>query len=587
MSLWLPLLKSIVQSARRARRPTGVTDSSVGADETMELAERCVQEGRSLEEQGRTESAEIKYLEALRYYPDGAGICVHLGNLYFERHDWHRAALHFEAALRARPNYAGALFSLGRVEIKRDNLTKAAGFLEAAVAADPNLGNAHYSLGLALLNMGFVPEAIGCLRKAIKIDPSNPDHVATLLFALNYASNISGNELRAEHVRHGKQMIFKTASHEFRNVPDADRRLRIGYLSGDLRQHVVARFLEPVLQRHDETKVETFAFHNARHSDSVTARLKQKVHHWRDIAGLSDEAVAQGMASDEIDILVDLAGYTEHNRIAMLARRAAPIQAIWLGYLNTTGLTALDYRICDAYTDPPGVGEEWSVETPARMRDCQWCWPISADFPEVGDLPMLRNGYPTFGSFNNVVKINDRVLGLWARILREIPESRLIVMAVEPGRPRDRLSAIFGQEGIGSDRIDFRSRCPGEDYLLAHNEADVALDPFPYNGGTTSFDSLAMGVPFVTLAGDRPAGRSGVSILSNIGLQHLIARDTHQYVGIAKQLVGDPENLRTLRLSMRARLRASPLCDIDRFTRNLESLYRQWWKQWCDSRRDF
>ena len=250
---------------------------------------------------------------------------------------------------------------------------------------------------------------------------------------------------------------------------------------------------------------------------------------------------------------------------------------------DATGVRSIDYRICDAYTDPVGRCEQWSVERSARMPHCQWCLPLGDNLPPINDLPMLRNGHVTFGSFNNPSKVNERVIEVWAELLRAMPAARLLMVGVPVGQATERMLRLFGSCGIGSERIDVRPRRPGDLYFLAFRDVDLALDPFPYNGGTTSLDSLAMGVPFVTLEGDRPAGRGGVSILMNLGLPEFIAAAPAQYIAVARQLTESPDRLRALRWEMRERLSRSPLCDIVGYTRDLEELYRGMWRRWCSS----
>ncbi|MEZ5583809.1 MAG: hypothetical protein R3F37_14620 [Candidatus Competibacteraceae bacterium] len=251
--------------------------------------------------------------------------------------------------------------------------------------------------------------------------------------------------------------------------------------------------------------------------------------------------------------------------------------------MATTGLTTMDYRICDVYTDPPGLTEHFHTENLARLPDSQWCYAVYANLSPIGELPLLNHGYLTLGSFNNLSKLNDRVLELWAEVLKAIPESRLHMAAIPAGRAQERVISILSRSGIALERVEFMPRLPYRDYLASITTVDIALDPFPYNGGTTSIDTLIMGVPPVTLAGDRSIARGGVSLLSNLGLTELIAATPQEYIAIVQQLAGDPNRLAMLRADLRERVQTSPLMDGVRFTRNLEALYRQMWRTWCDT----
>lgn len=573
--------------------------------------------GNVLLEMNDADSAMASFREALQLKPDYAGghysaarACLALGRQA-------QAEQHFNAALAADPEFALAQEGRAAMLEQMGKWPEAIGSYEKLLALEPGSRNGLLGLARALsssgrtdeafrilerllpvfpndaegwrfkgkleLDMGLCTEAVGSLRRAAQLNPDDPDYHGMLLFALNYLPDADRQAVLAEHADYDKRFCarYLAASFEHRNSPDPERRLRVGYISGDFREHVVTRFIEPLLAHHDPARIEVFCYHNHPAADAATARLKALAHHWRDVAKSSDDEMARAIGDDAIDILVDLSGHTERHRLGVFARKPAPVQATWLGYLNTTGLRAMDYRICDACTDPPGEGEAWVVERPARLPACQWCLPLASDLPAVAEPPLLRRGYPTFGSFNNLAKVNDSVLRLWGRILAAIPAARMLMVGVPPGRAAGRIAGIFAELGIAQERYELRPRCSREEYFRTHNEVDVALDPFPYNGGTTSLDALAMGVPFITLAGDRPAGRGGMSILTNIGLAELIASSPEDYVAIAKGLAADADRLSALRCGMRQRLESSPLGDIGKFARDLECLYREMWIAWC------
>lgn len=306
----------------------------------------------------------------------------------------------------------------------------------------------------------------------------------------------------------------------------------------------------------------------------MTARLQALADHWRPIAGMNDEAAAAQVRADDIDVLVDLAGHTGGNRLGVFARCPAPVQMTWLGYLSTTGLPAMDYRICDAWTDPPGVAEAWQTETPLRLPDSQWCYEPALDVAPT-PLPFLARGHWTFGSFNQAIKFNPPLIATWARLLGSVPGSRLRVAGLNDPAAVAGIRDFFAAAGVEPGRIDFAPRTRIEDYFAGFGEVDLALDSFPYTGGTTTCDSLLAGVPVATAAGDRSVARSGVSLLSATGLADWIAPSLDAVPDLVRARLADPSALATLRAGLGARLRASPVMDAQRFTRNLEKLYRQ------------
>lgn len=532
---------------------------------------------------GKPDLAERHFNAALAAEADFVAAQAGLAGVLEQMGKWTEAVAGYEKLLALEPGNRDGLIGLARAFSSSGRTDDAFRALERLFAISPNDAEGWRFKGKLELDMGLCTEAVGSLRRAAQLNPGDPDYHGMLLFALNYLPDADRKDVLAEHMAYDERFCARhlAASSAHRNDPDPERRLRIGYVSGDFRDHVVTRFIEPLLAQLDAARVETFCYHNHPAADAATARLKALAHHWHDVAKSSDDEMAEAIRNDAIDILVDLSGHTERHRLGVFARKPAPIQATWLGYLNTTGMRAMDYRICDAYTDPAGKDDEWVVERPARLPGCQWCLPPAPDLPEVREPPLLCRGYPTFGSFNNLAKVNDSVLRLWGKVIATIPGARMLMVGVPPGRAAERVAGVFAENGIGQDRLEIRARCSREEYFRAHNEVDIALDPFPYNGGTTSLDALAMGVPFITLAGDRPAGRGGVSLLSNIGLAELIASSPEEYVAIAKKLAEDPGTLRALRAGMRIRLEASPVADIGKFARDLESLYREMWLNWC------
>jgi predicted O-linked N-acetylglucosamine transferase (SPINDLY family) len=364
----------------------------------------------------------------------------------------------------------------------------------------------------------------------------------------------------------------------------AARRLRIGYVSADLREHATAAFIRPILARHDTEGFDIYCYSNSDEADAVTQDMRQQAHCWRSIAGVDDARAAQLIHADAIDILVDLSGHTRGNRLGVFARKPAPVQVGYLGYLNTTGMAAMDYRITDAVADPPGASDRLHSETLLRLPQTLWCYQPPEDAPSVAPSPVQRNGYITFGSFNHVAKLNDRVLDLWAALLRRLQGSRLLLMALPDEETATRIRAALNTRGVDAARIRALPRLARGEYWRMYGEVDIALDPFPYTGGATTSDSLWMGLPVVTLAGSFGFARSAATVLTNAGLAELVAADERQYLDIALQLASAVPVLAGMRGGMRERLLRSPLLDAPRFVAALEQLYREAWQQWCAGR---
>ncbi|MGH6742302.1 MAG: hypothetical protein ACREDY_25290, partial [Bradyrhizobium sp.] len=364
-----------------------------------------------------------------------------------------------------------------------------------------------------------------------------------------------------------------------------ERRLRIGYVSPDFREHAVNYFFEPLLRLHDRSRFEVFGYYNALYEDGVTKRLRQSFDHWRNITSLSDDKAADMIEADKIDILIDLAGHTGYNRLLTFARKPAPVQVTWLGYPATTGVKAIDYRISDPYTEPPGMTEHLNVETLWRLPEFFCCYQADAKNPAVIDHPPSGdNGYITFGCFNNFAKVTDPVLAAWARIMERVPDSRLLleIVGLEAQQFRAAVEERLQRLGLPLERVILEARRKSNQFVL-YNKIDIALDPFPCVGGTTSMDTVWMGVPFVTLAGRHFLSRVGVTVLSNAGMPELITNTVDDYVDLAVRLATDRDWLRRLRHNMRDRVVNSPLMNQEVFARAMEDAYRGMWCKWCAS----
>jgi predicted O-linked N-acetylglucosamine transferase (SPINDLY family) len=474
--------------------------------------------------------------------------------------------------------------NLGAVLRADGELDEAARHLREAVRLNPAFAAAWYNLGLIEFSRACYAEAEFAYRQAIAAEPRNETWQHSLLCLLNYVPGHDPRAVLEAHVEWARRFPPPRQGHAGRARMRGMDRLRIGYVSADLRGHSVAYFIEPVFRHHDRTRFEVHCYDNWAKSDDVTERLRGLVDHWRPVHALDDDALERLILDDRIDLLIDLSGHTLGNRLAVFARKPAPVQATWIGYPQTTGLAAIDYRITDAYLDPPGETDAFGTERPWRLPECAVCFVPQQDAPPPGLPPCAARGTVTFGSVNQYFKLTDGVVAVWARILEATPESRLRIVVEHGERPpiAAAVRARFAVHGVVGERIEVRGRTDIAGFFRQMDEIDIALDPFPYNGGTTTYQSLWAGVPVVALAGRTAIARCGVMILSAVGLPDLVASDENDYVAIATRLAGDPRRLRALRASLRDRYRASSLHAPERFTRTLEDAYDAMWRAYCD-----
>jgi protein O-GlcNAc transferase len=500
----------------------------------------------------------------------------------FEANDLVRAQLLFEDVLELDPEHADALHFLGLTGHRIRDLGFAMEYFERSIQARPRDAVFHNNLGSVLVQAGRTEEAAVFFRKALEIDPGlNIAHI-NLIFVMVLLESARPEEVYAEHVAwakiHADPLLAQAKPHG--NSRDPERRLRIGYLSADFREHALSYFIEPALAQHDGAAFEVYCYHSGRIVDDVTRRLAQYADHWHEIIDLDDEQAAELIRSEGIDILVDLSGHLRDNRLLVCARKPAPIQLTYLAYPNTTGMRAMDYRITDAVCDPPGATERYYRETLIRLPRCMWCYQPRADMPAVAPSPAQKTGRVTFASMNGANKVTERMLSLWARILGEVPDSRLVLTTV-PEQGRARIRDALTQAGIDETRISMHDRLPTKDFWALYAGIDILLDTFPMNGGTTTCEALWLGVPVVTRSGNIFQSRAGLSILRSMGLDELVAGSDAEYVRIAVALAQDGERLAALRAGLRERMRASPLTDARGYARDLEAAYRGIWRTWC------
>jgi len=517
--------------------------------------------------------------------PDLHEAHFHLGTALMLQGKHQDAVDSFRRALRLQPRHPATLFQLGKAYHLLTQFDKAMDHYRQALQLAPNLAEAHDSIGSILKYRGELDAAIEHYRRAVQIKPDFHKAHSDLVFALNYNPRYDGETIYREHLRWGQMHQLPTAAPATgQQDPDPSRRLRVGYVSPDFYKHSVAFFFHPLLSHHDPEAIETFCYSDTAKTDATTERLRTAAGHWRPIQGMSDAEFVNLVRQDRIDILVELTGHTANSRLFALTARPAPVQVTYLGYPNTTGVPAIDYRLTDAWADPPGMTDQYHSETLVRLEGGFLCYQPDEETPDIAPLPVTGCGHVTFGSFNNLAKITPEVVSLWSEILKDIPGSRLIVknISLRDDTTRTRYAALFEAQGVEPERVEllpplFAKR----DHLALYSRIDIGLDTFPYNGTTTTCEALWMGVPVITLAGTLHAGRVGVSLLSQLGLQELVAESPQDYLRLARQLAEDLDRLETLRGGLRARMARSSLCDASAFARKVEAAYRVMWQKWC------
>jgi len=535
--------------------------------------------GLALHAVGRGTEALVDLRQAVAMDAKLVDARLDLGNALLDEGDFASAATEINAALAADPS-AIAYNSLGNLHARQRQFDAAIAAYSRAIELDPRLPQAYGNLGMLQFSVADNDAAIASFRRAVALAPDRPANWSALLFALSVSDRATARGIAAEHRAFGERFAARIAPlPAVVPAPRTGRRLRIGYVSSDWRRHAVAVFAEPLLAAHDRDRFEIFCYQSHAGGDEVTARFAALADHFVPIASLPDAEAAGRIRDDAIDILVDLNGHTAHNRLPLFFLKPAPVQATWLGYLGSTGVPTIDYRVTDRYTDPPVPSEAAGAEALWRLPLTQWCYRPYVEAPDVGPLPASTSGGITFVCMNHPLKSSRSALALWARILAAVPASRLILLATPYDAQRARVLAFFAGEGIAGERIEQVGEAPIATYLARYLRADIALDSLPCAGGTTTCDALWMGVPVITMVGDRPFSRSGASLLRNADLTELIARTPDEYVRAAVDLATDRVRLATLRAGLRDRLRASPLLDPAGFARAVEDAFDEMWER--------
>jgi predicted O-linked N-acetylglucosamine transferase (SPINDLY family) len=576
--------------------------------------------GNALKDQGRIDDAMDAYRRAIEIQPAFPDACLNLGSLLQHRGRIEEAVAFYEQVLRVKPEYSPALNNLGNVlldlgrraeaiemyrralQVKPDcaethtNLGVALageGELDLALAEhrrsieiQPDYAMAHCNLGNVLKDRGEIDEAVLAYRRAVELQLGDTDMHSNLIYALHFQPQQRESVIAEEQERwNGKlNASFPATASVHANSRDPGRRLRVGYVSPDFRDHVVGRNLLPLFRGHSRADFEIVCYSEVLRPDFQTEEFQRHADQWKQTVGMPDDTLTEMIRQDGIDILVDITQHMARNRLSVFARRPAPVQVSFAGYPDSTGLEAIRYRISDRWLEGEGKMQAAACrlqdDSCVFLLDSFWCYLPSETDLVVNDLPAKRDGCVTFGSLNNFGKINSLVIELWARLLGQVAGSRLVLLS-PMGSHREHVLEIFGRKGIGPGRVEFLTPRPRREYLELYHLLDIALDPFPYGGHTTSLDALWMGVPVVSLAGSRPVSRAGLSQLSNLGLSELVAFAEDEYLSIATGLTGDLPRLAELRRTLRSRMENSPLMDAPAFTRNIETAYRAMWQDWC------
>lgn len=543
--------------------------------------------GMTQKELGELEAAEKSYQRAITLKPDFFAAYNNLGIVLRMLGKFEEAAACCRRAISLKPDLAEAHNNLGIALACQGLLGEAVASYHKAIGLEKNFFSVYNNLGIALEEQGKIEEAVESYRKALSFKKDFTLAHSSLLFALNSLPAISQPDIFSESIHWYQQHV---AGEPARKIPhrkinkEKKRRLKVGYVSPDFCRHPVANFFEPLLKEHNRKYFEIYLYANVLDPDYVTQRLRDEADHWLSIVGKSDKEVAETISRDEIDILVDLAGHTANNRLMVFAYRPAPVQVTWLGYPNTTGLQEMDYRFTDAIADPLTNTDDYYSEELLRLDNGFLCYMPDDFAPQVSPPPYLDKGYVTFGSFNNLKKINKEVIRLWARILRAEPNTRLVLKnkSFQDRETRKRYLKWFVDEEIAEDRVILHAALPHKkDHLAFYSKIDIGLDTFPYNGTTTTCEALWMGVPVVTISGDRHAGRVGASILHHAGFgNEFIAKTPEEYVSRAVNWANDLAGLVAFRKSARQKIKRSALCDAEKFAREVEESYDNIWQRY-------
>ena len=544
-----------------------------------------VEYGAALQCQGRTDEAVSAYKKALEFKPDSGEAHYFLAGACLERGLTEQAITHYRKTIEIYPAHIEALNNLSAILTGHGMIQESMELLERALKIKPNAYHMMINLARSHLLTGNSGKALEILRRVTRVYPNSAEAHSKYLLCVNYLPQPDPQNLYEEHRRWGEMHTKNLACYtRYENPIDPERPLRIAYLSPDLRAHSVAHFIEPVLAHHDRSRFLISCYADVENPDDTSQRLASLCDDWRWTAQLSNEQLCERIHNDRIDILVDLAGHTATNRLPAFARKPAPLAISYLGYPNTTGLGAIDYRLTDSIADPPEVADRYYTEKLVRLPNGFLCYQPPDNTPDTSTSSGRNCDGIVFGSFNNLAKITPEVIQVWSGILNKLNSSQLLLKNKAASDPytRSRLIDLFLEHGVNQDRLVFLGHTEGcSEHLGMYKKIDIALDTFPYNGTTTTCEALWMGVPVVTLYGNVHASRVSASLLSRLELHDLITRSQEEYIGTAVNLASQPGLLTELRESLRNRMRYSSLCDAALITSDIENAYTQAWQTYC------
>ena len=527
------------------------------------------------------------YRKILDLDPDHSELHYAMGNAFRFEGKLVDAASCYQRAISTNPDCFDAYNDLGIISQTRGLLSRSITYFKKAIEINPDYAKAYNNLGNSHGLQFDFHKAILCYEKAIQLKPDYKRARSNSFFAALYDPAFDEKALFEKALECWKSQDDKKIGRHFHKKKSLSvERLRVGYVSPDFRKHSVSYFFPPLLKAHNRNAVEVFCYSEVEHPDRITEQIRQTSDNWRSTVGLSDESVADQIRKDRVDILVDLAGHSSNNRLTVFIYKPAPVQVTWLGYPATTGISAIDYRLTDSIADPEGNADACHTETLVRLPRGFLCYAPPEDAPHVSNTPVLNSDTVTFGSFNSPKKMNGLVFSVWSEILKQVPGSHLFLQSIvfSDEFTRQRCAELFLENGIPSERITMSGLVPSTRELMdLYGKVDIALDPFPYNGTTTTCEALWMGVPVVTLRGERHSGRVGASILTRIGLPELIAATENDYVAKAVALATDIEHLTDLRADMRNRMSNSSLCNAKTFAHDMEDAFRKMWEKYCGS----
>jgi len=535
---------------------------------------------------GRPEEAIGHFHRALELRPDYAASHYHLGHALREQGQLDAAVTAYRRALALKSDYAEACNGLGGTLAMQRQFDPAVAALRQALRLKPDYAEACNNLAGVLAQLGQVEEAAVLYHKAVALDPRDPAILSNLILVMPLCPTFDEKSIREEQVRWNRLYVepLRPSLRPHDNDRSPRRRLKIGYVSPDFRSHALAFFLAPLLEAHDHEAFEIHCYASVHHPDAITERIRKSADAWHDVRALSDVQLAERVRDDGIDILVDLSMHAADNRLPAFARKPAPVQLSWLSYPGSSGMEMIDYWLTDAHIEMPDTKDDGLGGQAILLPDAWCCYAPIEEFPPVSSLPAAQSGTVTFGSLNQFGKIQEGLLHCWARLLKTVPASRLLMICPE-GQTQSRTLAFLSACGVTPDRLELIAPCSWADYIRLFERVDLALDAFPWNGMTTTCHALWMGVPTVTWAGKSAASRAGSSPLHTVGLSEWVAQSEEAYIRIAAEQAADLPRLTELRATLRARMQASPLMDAPRFARHVESAHRTIWQRWCADNR--